>query len=390
MRAALPQTPSHNAAQNKLATLSTNSSHRTIEGAKHVSLIVDEKYAHTTTQAVAAVAVLIAAGVPFLSVNFGQGDPRILPASYDSRAVADTLSARFPGEQAEPIKIVAQRPATDPAVIAYARKIKTLPGVDSVTINDSLPRNLSITSVMAHGTTQGTTAQGVVDSLRTNRASYPTYVTGSAAFLSDFTDNIAQRLPWALALIAVATFLLLFLMTGSVLVPIKALAMNVLSLGATFGALVWIFQDGHLSGLLGFQPFGTIEVWVPVVVFVFAFGLSMDYEVFLLSRISRIITSAAGLVMIVFLGFAIGDNLGIKQVGLALAIAVLVDATLVRCVLVPATMTLLEKANWWAPAPLRRLHDRIGLKEASSPVITDTSTSLEARWMTQSACASRS
>ncbi len=176
-------------------------------------------------------------------------------------------------------------------------------------------------------------------------------MTGTAAFLSDFTDNIAQRLPWALALIALATFLLLFLMTGSVLVPIKALAMNVLSLGATFGALVWIFQDGHLSGLLGFQPFGTIEVWVPVVVFVFAFGLSMDYEVFLLSRISRIITSAAGLVMIVFLGFAIDDNLGIKQVGLALAIAVLVDATLVRCVLVPATMTLLEKANWWAPAP---------------------------------------
>ncbi|MEP7034454.1 MAG: MMPL family transporter, partial [Actinomycetota bacterium] len=182
----------------------------------------------------------------------------------------------------------------------------------------------------------------------------------------------------------------------SVLVPIKALAMNVLSLGATFGALVWIFQDGHLSGLLGFQPFGAIEVWVPVVVFVFAFGLSMDYEVFLLSRIKeaydecgdsnravaigmqrsgRIITSAAGLVMIVFLGFALGDNLGIKQMGLALAIAVLVDATLVRCVLVPATMTLLGKANWWAPAPLRRLHDRIGLKEASAPVITDTGTS---------------
>jgi RND superfamily putative drug exporter len=179
--------------------------------------------------------------------------------------------------------------------------------------------------------------------------------------------------------------MLLFLMTGSVLVPIKALIMNLLSLGATFGALVWIFQDGHLSGLLGFTAFGAIEVWVPVVVFVFAFGLSMDYEVFLLSRIKechdegcdsdtavahglqrsgRIITSAAALVMIVFLGFAAGSSLGIKEMGLALAIAVAVDATLVRCLLVPATMTLLGKANWWAPAPLRRVYERFGLREA--------------------------
>jgi putative drug exporter of the RND superfamily len=189
----------------------------------------------------------------------------------------------------------------------------------------------------------------------------------------------------ALLLIALATFMLLFLMTGSVLVPIKALIMNLLSLGATFGALVWIFQDGHLSGLLGFTAFGAIEVWVPVVVFVFAFGLSMDYEVFLLSRIKechdegcdsdtavahglqrsgRIITSAAALVMIVFLGFAAGSSLGIKEMGLALAIAVAVDATLVRCLLVPATMTLLGKANWWAPAPLRRIYERFGLREA--------------------------
>jgi len=181
------------------------------------------------------------------------------------------------------------------------------------------------------------------------------------------------------------TFVLLFLMTGSVLVPLKALVMNTVSLGATFGALVWVFQDGHLSGLLGFESYGTIELWVPVVVFVFAFGLSMDYEVFLLSRIKecydetkdsgravavglqrsgRIITSAAALVIIVFLGFAAGKSLGIKEMGLALAIAVAVDATIVRCLLVPATMTLLGTANWWAPGPLRRLHDRLGWSEA--------------------------
>ncbi len=150
-----------------------------------------------------------------------------------------------------------------------------------------------------------------------------------------------------------------------------------------FGALVWIFQDGHLSHALGFTAFGAIEMWVPVIVFVF--GLSMDYEVFLLSRITecyhecgttnnavanglqrsgRIITSAAFLVMIVFLGFAAGHTLGIKEFGLALAVVVAVDATLVRCLLVPATMTLLGEANWWAPAPLRALHHRLGLHEA--------------------------
>jgi putative drug exporter of the RND superfamily len=194
------------------------------------------------------------------------------------------------------------------------------------------------------------------------------------------------RLPWALLLIGLATFVLLFLMTASVVVPLKALLMNALSLGATFGGLVWVFQQGHLSGLLGFESFGAIEAWVPVVVFVFAFGLSMNYEVFLLSRIKerydqtgdsdaavagglqrsgRIITSAALLVMIVFLGFAFGQNLGIKQMGLALAVvAVAVDATVVRCLLVPATMTLLGDKNWWAPGPLRRLHDRYGLREA--------------------------
>jgi len=160
-------------------------------------------------------------------------------------------------------------------------------------------------------------------------------------------------------------------MTGSVLIPLKALAMNVLSLGATFGALVWIFQDGHLSSLLGFT----------------AFGLSMDYEVFLLSRIIeahheghstndavahglqqswRIITSAAFAMLIVFAGFAAGKTLGIKEFGLALAIAVAVDATLIRCILVPATMILLGKWNWWAPAPLRRLHQRIGLRESAT------------------------
>ncbi|MDT4945934.1 MAG: putative drug exporter of the superfamily [Pseudonocardiales bacterium] len=342
---------------------------------------------HPALVAGACAVGLVALAAPFLSVNYGNGDPRLLPASYESRAVADTLLDRFPGRQAEPIKVVAERTATDPAVVAYANRIRNFSGVQSVTIDTSLPGGLSSIDVIATGTTQGDTARDVVKTLRDNRPSYPTYVTGSAAFLIDFQHTITSRLPWALLLIAIATFVLLFLMTGSVLVPLKALVMNVLSLGATFGALVWIFQQGHLSGPLNFDAFGAIELWVPIVVFVFAFGLSMDYEVFLLSRIKecyeecgdsnravatglqrsgRIITSAGILVVIVFAGFSLGSNLGIKEMGVALAVAVVIDVTIVRCLLVPATMTLLGDKNWWAPPPLRRLHNRFGLHEPAS------------------------
>ena len=163
--------------------------------------------------------------------------------------------------------------------------------------------------------------------------------------------------------------------------------MNILSLCASFGALVWIFQDGHLAGFLGFDSVGALDLWMPVLILIFAFGLSMDYEVFLLSRIKevhdetgdndlavavglqrsgRIITSAAVLIVIVFAGFAAGEVLAIKQLGVGLAIAVLVDATIVRMLLVPATMKLLGERNWWAPAPLRRFHQRFGLHEAPS------------------------
>ena len=189
-------------------------------------------------------------------------------------------------------------------------------------------------------------------------------------------------------MVVAATLVLLFLMTGSIIVPIKAVLMNILSLGASFGALVWIFQEGHLAGLLGFDSVGALDLWMPVLILIFAFGLSMDYEVFLLSRIKevhdetgdsdlavavglqrsgRIITSAAFLIVIVFAGFAAGEVLAIKQLGVGLAIAVLVDATIVRTLLVPATMKLLGERNWWAPAPLRRFHQRFGLHEAPSP-----------------------
>jgi RND superfamily putative drug exporter len=342
-------------------------------------------------------AVLLAAALPFLHASYGLGDPRTLPASSESRQVAATLAAGFPGLRADPVQVVAAIPASDPRVAAYAATLARQPGVAAVSIEHGPRGSVSAIDVTPAGSAQSVTAQHLVQALRAHRPAFQTWVTGSAAFLIDFKTQIINRLPYALGLIALATFVLLFLMTGSVLIPIKALIMNTLSLGAVFGALVWIFQDGHLSSLLGFHAFGAIEMWAPVIVFVFSFGLSMDYEVFLLSRIKechdegcdtntavatglqrsgRIITSAAFLVMIVFLGFAAGQTLGIKEFGLAMAIAVAVDATLVRCILVPATMTLLGRANWWAPAPLRRLHNRIGLHEAPAHPASLTGTAI--------------
>ena len=181
-----------------------------------------------------------------------------------------------------------------------------------------------------------------------------------------------------------ATFVLLFLMTGSVVIPVKALALNVVSLGASLGALTWIFQDGHLASALGFTSVSAIESIIPPLVIAFGFGLSMDYELFLISRIAelhqagvennravelglqrsgRIVTSAAALVVIVFAGFIAGKMLIIKEMGVALTVAVLLDATLVRMLLVPATMELLGERNWWAPAPLARWHARHGIQE---------------------------
>ncbi len=205
---------------------------------------------------------------------------------------------------------------------------------------------------------------------------------GSSAAFLDSKDAIRDRLPFALAFIALVTFGVLFLAFGSIVVPIKALAMNVLSLGAAFGALVWVFQDGNLEWLLRFESVGAITLFVPVFMFAVVFGLSMDYEVFLLSRIKeeydargdnrmsvvrglertgRIITSAALLLVVVSAAFATSEIIFVKQVGLGVALAIALDATIVRALLVPAAMRLMGGLNWWAPAPLRRLWLRLGM-----------------------------
>jgi RND superfamily putative drug exporter len=203
----------------------------------------------------------------------------------------------------------------------------------------------------------------------------------------DLFANLRATLPYALLVMALTIFVLLFLMTGGVVMPLKAIVLNTLSLTATFGALVWIFQDGHLENLLSFQSSGSIDGTQTILIFALAFGLSMDYEVFLLSRIKEqfdithdnrasvalglqrtgwLITSAALLFAVVLAAFSRSEIVFIKQIGVGLAIAVLMDATLVRALLVPATMRLLGRWNWWAPAPLHALWLRIGLSESAS------------------------
>ena len=213
-------------------------------------------------------------------------------------------------------------------------------------------------------------------------------MAGPAADLVDTKDSLFAALPWALGIIATVTFVVLFLMFGSLLVPAKAVALNMLSLSAAFGSMVWIFQEGHLSSILNFTPTGALDLTMPILMFCIAFGLSMDYEVFLLSRIKeehdggatneaavaaglertgRIVTAAALLIAVVFIAFATSSVTLIKMFGLGMTIAVLVDAFVVRATLVPAFMRLAGSANWWAPRWMRSLHDRFGISERVVP-----------------------
>ncbi|MGI9051938.1 MAG: MMPL family transporter [Ilumatobacteraceae bacterium] len=335
-----------------------------------------------------AVVVLILLGVPFIGARFEIGDARALPRSSEIRDVALTLADRFPARGTDPITVIAETEPDSAEFVAWYEQLATTPGVVGTSIRPDTPPDLTVVDVTPAGTSQGPEASDLVAELRGTQPTFDTEVGGIAAELIDIKARLGERLPFAALMVVAATLVLLFLMTGSIIVPIKAVLMNILSLGASFGALVWIFQEGHLAGILGFDSVGALDLWMPVLILIFAFGLSMDYEVFLLSRIKevhdetgdndlavavglqrsgRIITSAAFLIVIVFAGFAAGEVLAVKQLGVGLAIAVLVDATIVRTLLVPATMKLLDERNWWAPAPLRRLHQRFGLHEAPAP-----------------------
>jgi RND superfamily putative drug exporter len=227
-------------------------------------------------------------------------------------------------------------------------------------------------------------APKLVNEIRTAEAPFEIMVGGYPADLTDFREKLLERIPAALLLVFVITFVILFLMTGSILLPVKATVLNFLSLTIMFGALVWVFQDGNLSGLLNFTPAGSIEPSIPILMFCIAYGLSMDYEVFILSRIKEeydrtgdltesvasgiqksgsLVTAAAAILAFTFAAYSMGEVVFLKMLGVGMTLAVLVDATLIRSVLVPAFMKLAGRANWWAPPALRRFHERYGISE---------------------------
>jgi len=340
---------------------------------------------HPLLVALGTLTVLLALAWPVLGLRLVSSGVTLLPASSPQRQLVENVATRFPATRTAPVIVVARTDAD--RLTALGAKIATLPGVtgvDPVVVQGSGTDAVAVLGVRTADTAQSDAAREVVGEIRALPTPYPRWVTGESATVRDFVAAIGARAPYAVGVVVLATCALLFLMTGSVLVPIKALLMNVLSLGATFGVLTWIFQQGHLEGLIDFTSNHGLDELMPALALAFAFGLSMDYEVFLLSgivelhrgglstdeavkrglqRSGRIITSAAVIIVLVFAGFITGKLLVIKEIGVALAVAVIIDATLVRMLLVPATMTLLGDWNWWAPAPMRRLYEKYGLRD---------------------------
>jgi RND superfamily putative drug exporter len=369
--------------------------------------------------AVVGVALLLALGAPFLSVRFGLNDDRALPAGLESRQVGDVLRQDFGARVADSLFVVSADEVSGDALEQYAAALSRLPNV--VRVDSSIGSYADGAQVQPAGPSSkrfsagvGTWVQVVPDvegfssegqdlarAVRAQAAPVPILVGGPSARLVDTGDALWERLPLAMAVIVLTVGFLIFLLTGSVLLPAKALVLNLLSLTATFGAMVWVFQEGHLQWLVGdFTVTGMLDVTIPVLMFCVAFGLSMDYEVFLLSRIreeylrtgsnekaivnglertGRTITVAAILMALVFVSFAASGVTSLKLLGVGLALAVVVDATVVRGALVPAFMSLAGRANWWAPAPLRRFHQRFGLREDSE--IAPGRPSARERWV---------
>ncbi|HET6353178.1 MMPL family transporter [Streptomyces sp.] len=353
--------------------------------------------------AFATVAGLVLLGLPFLGVKFGTPDDRQLPSTAESHVVQQEIRDGFPGSPAGGLEVFAEdtedaKSRTTPAEYAdYRARIAALPGV--LRVDEPVAANGSAYfTVQPKGEAVGREAQRLVHELRDVPAPFETSVTGRAAVLEDSKAAIADRLPLALGIIAVVTLLLVFLLTGSVLIPIQAVVLNALSLTAMFGAVVWVFQDGNLSGVLAFTSTGDIETTLPVLMFCIAFGLSMDYGVFLLSRIKEeydhtgdhehavrfglqrtggLITAAAVILAVVMVGIGTSRVTNTKMLGLGIALAVLMDAMVVRSLLVPSVMKLMGASTWWAPGPLRRFHQRFGLSEGeiSQPAPQPTSPS---------------
>jgi RND superfamily putative drug exporter len=331
-------------------------------------------------------AFLIALGIPFLSIKFTSVDAQVLPESASARQVDDAMRSDFPPFRDTPIRLAVQG-GGQKAVTTVADDVREDPGVAAVGPPRELSGGWTVLEATAKGPFMSERSKSTVRRLRDLPAppGSTVLVTGASAHFADFQSSLEEHLPLALAIVVIATLVVLFLFTGSVVLPVKALVMNVLTLSAVFGILVLIFQDGRLQGLLDYSSQGALEQTMPILLFAVAFGLSTDYAVFLLSRIKeardagasdsesvaiglertgRIVTAAALLFAIAIGAFATSQIIFIKQNGIGTALAVLIDASIIRALLVPSLMELLGKWNWWAPRPLRRLHARIGLSEA--------------------------
>jgi RND superfamily putative drug exporter len=379
------------------------------------------------------VAFILLAGSPFLHLRLASSDVRTLPTHEESRAAYDKLLSDFPGAGQNHISVIVYYPTGSPLDRARVPQLQELnarlklPGVldvqsafsfdprllggggavpDLATVY-SLPReqlpaqlrtvlrqtvgpHIALFDVIAPHAFYSDEARQLVRDLRAvpPPAGGEKLVTGFTAIDLDTVNFIVDRTPTAVTFVMLATIVVLFVLLGSVVLPLKAVVMNLLSISASFGALVWVFQDGHGSSLLGFEA-SSIDPSTPVIMFCIVFGLSMDYEVLLLSRIQeeylrtgdnahsvaeglersgRLITGAAAIMVGVFSAFGLAEILLIKAIGLGMALAVAIDATLVRALVVPATMRLLGDLNWWAPAPLTRLYRKLRLGEAATPV----------------------
>jgi RND superfamily putative drug exporter len=349
--------------------------------------------------ALAVTAGLLALSLPFLfAVNFGNSDARSLPASAEARKMQEAVQRDFNGGQADPIVVAVDSDPAGAPVRDFMNELNTLDGVLRLEPRLDIDAPAAIIDLTPEGETAGPTARDVVRAIRALDPPFSVLVGGGAAELVDHQDSVASRFPIALLVVLLSTVVLLFVLTGSLVVPVKALLMNALTLLATLGVLVVVFQWGVGDALLGFESWGAIDVTTPVLLFVFIFGLSMDYEVFLLARIKEewdgrdltrpgmragdhairagieksgpVVTAAALCIGVVFLGFMLGDLIAVKEIGFAMAVALLLDVTVVRGLLLPAVMSLLGEWNWTAPAPLRRLHERWFSQRTGRPETT--------------------
>lgn len=360
--------------------------HRIDKGVIRKSAITpkeDGRWAHTARTVMkrpVAVTVLslIVLGImaaPIQNIKFSQGDSRMLPASNPA-AIATALQAeRFPGQTGNPVEIIIKGGAGSEEIAPYIQELAKVPGLIAVNPAETYGNDVRITAYQSM-LPRTPEAQKLIHDIRDLKAPVGTLVGGVSADYTDSQDGISDTLPWALGWIVVSVLILIFIFTGSIILPIKAVILNILSLTATMGVLTWVFIDGNLKWLVGdFTVTGTLDTSIVILIAVVVFGLSMDYELFLLSRIreehlagrsntesvatglqrsARIITAAAVLLAVVFAAFVFSGVTSIKTMGFGVALAVILDATLIRAFLVPALMRLFGENNWWAPKSMRK------------------------------------